>query len=156
MKSHKNNGFTIVELLIVIVVIGILAAIVIVAYNGIQTRSRVTAATAIVTAIEKKAMAYQSIYGQLPTADQLYYNQAPGNTTTNSGATEARLDGLTIAAKNTGAASQLGPATTADNGTKSARYVYQDGTCGWIDYWDYNNNRITTLSTSPSSERVGC
>lgn len=35
----KQKGFTIVELLIVIVVIGILAAITIVAYNGIQTRA---------------------------------------------------------------------------------------------------------------------
>lgn len=38
----KQKGFTIVELLIVIVVIGILAAITIVAYNGIQTRARDT------------------------------------------------------------------------------------------------------------------
>jgi prepilin-type N-terminal cleavage/methylation domain-containing protein len=36
----KQTGFTIVELLIVIVVIGILAAITIVAYNGIQQRGR--------------------------------------------------------------------------------------------------------------------
>ena len=36
----KQKGFTIVELLIVIVVIGILAAITIVAYNGIQARAR--------------------------------------------------------------------------------------------------------------------
>lgn len=37
---RKKSGFTIVELLIVIVVIGILAAITIVAYNGIQQRGR--------------------------------------------------------------------------------------------------------------------
>ena len=38
--KQKQAGFTIVELLIVIVVIGILAAITIVAYNGIQQRGR--------------------------------------------------------------------------------------------------------------------
>lgn len=42
MSKHKQLGFTIVELLIVIVVIGILASITIVAYNGIQNRARDT------------------------------------------------------------------------------------------------------------------
>lgn len=41
MKT-KQTGFTIVELLIVIVVIGILAAITIVAYDGVQQRARDT------------------------------------------------------------------------------------------------------------------
>ena len=36
---HRNRGFTIVELLIVIVVIAILAAITVIAYNGIQQRA---------------------------------------------------------------------------------------------------------------------
>ena len=40
--TQKRTGFTIVELLIVIVVIGILAAITIVAFNGIQTRAKNT------------------------------------------------------------------------------------------------------------------
>lgn len=40
MWAPKQKGFTIVELLIVIVVIGILAAITIVAYNGVQQRAR--------------------------------------------------------------------------------------------------------------------
>jgi len=37
---HKNRGFTIVELLIVVVVIAILAAITIVSYNGITQRAK--------------------------------------------------------------------------------------------------------------------
>lgn len=44
MGKHKhitsNRGFTIVELLIVIVIVAVLAAITIVAYNGIQQRAR--------------------------------------------------------------------------------------------------------------------
>lgn len=44
--KSKNLGFTIVELLIVIVVIGILAAIVIVAYNGVQDRAKSSAMAA--------------------------------------------------------------------------------------------------------------
>lgn len=44
MVKKKQNGFTIVELLIVIVIIGILAAITAVAYNGIQERAKVSRA----------------------------------------------------------------------------------------------------------------
>jgi prepilin-type N-terminal cleavage/methylation domain-containing protein len=58
MASQNKNGFTIVELLIVIVVIGILAAITIVAYNGIQQRARISAATSAVAQTTKKLEAY--------------------------------------------------------------------------------------------------
>ena len=40
MKKEKQMGFTIVELLIVIVVIGILASITVVAFSGIQQRAQ--------------------------------------------------------------------------------------------------------------------
>lgn len=63
MTAPKNRGFTIVELLIVIVVIGILAAIVIVAYNGIQLRAR-NANTASVINAYKKALGQYAIEHQ--------------------------------------------------------------------------------------------
>jgi prepilin-type N-terminal cleavage/methylation domain-containing protein len=53
MRTSKS-GFTIVELLIVIVVIAILAAISIVAYNGIQARAQNTSVQNDLVAMAKK------------------------------------------------------------------------------------------------------
>ena len=50
---HKRSGFTIVELLIVIVVIAILAAITVVAYNGIQERANSSKAKADLSQLAK-------------------------------------------------------------------------------------------------------
>jgi len=55
---QRSRGFTIVELLIVIVVIAILAAITIVAYNGIQNRAKQSAAQSRLTQANKKILAY--------------------------------------------------------------------------------------------------
>lgn len=61
--KHKQSGFTIVELLIVIVVIAILAAITIVAYNGIQQRARDSIRTDDLSTIKKVLMLYQTVNG---------------------------------------------------------------------------------------------
>lgn len=59
IKRFTKKGFTIVELLVVIVVIGILAAITIVAYSGIQQRAQ---AASIADALEKIDKAFR-LYG---------------------------------------------------------------------------------------------
>jgi len=57
-KQKNNAGFTIVELLIVVVVIAILAAITIVAYNGIQNRAKTSAAQSALSSALKKINLY--------------------------------------------------------------------------------------------------
>ncbi len=69
MKSKwatRQKGFTIVELLIVIVIIAILAAISIVAYNGIQQRARDSQRLQDVKTIAKAMEAYYIDNGVYP------------------------------------------------------------------------------------------
>lgn len=54
IKPSIGRGFTIVELLIVIVVIGILAAVTVVAYNGITQRAKASAINAEMTQLTKQ------------------------------------------------------------------------------------------------------
>ena len=58
MLKDTQKGFTIVELLIVIVVIGILAAITVVAYSGIQQRARDTVRKSDLAQLKKAILLY--------------------------------------------------------------------------------------------------
>lgn len=65
-KHNPARGFTIIELLIVIVVIAILAAITIVAYNGIQQRARDSQRKSDVATIQKALELYYLDNGFYP------------------------------------------------------------------------------------------
>lgn len=66
LVGKTSRGFTIVELLIVIVVIGILAAITIVAFTGIQTRARDAERSSEAAAIMKAVEMYRADNGSYP------------------------------------------------------------------------------------------
>jgi len=105
MRTKRQSGFTIVELLIVIVVIGILAAITIVAYSGITARAKTTQAIANVDSVQKMSEAYN--------ADLGYYPRNIIDFTT--GSTTVKLPGaITIS----------GVAATSGNGTTTIWYQY--------------------------------
>ena len=65
---HLNKGFTIIELLIVIVIIGILVAITAVSYTGITNGANTATAQSNASAVKKKATACQAKSGTWPTA----------------------------------------------------------------------------------------
>jgi prepilin-type N-terminal cleavage/methylation domain-containing protein len=71
LKQRKEQGFTIVELLIVIVVIGILAGLVITTYNGIQQKARNTERTTDLKTFQSQLEAYYANNGAYPGPDSL-------------------------------------------------------------------------------------
>ena len=62
----RKSGFTIVELLIVIVIVGILSTLVIITYNSIQARTRDSARIHSIKSLQKAVEAYYIENGQYP------------------------------------------------------------------------------------------
>jgi len=66
MKKATTAGFTIVELLIVIVVIGILAAITIVSFNGVQDKAKFAREKSDMSSINQVILLYYADNGTYP------------------------------------------------------------------------------------------
>jgi len=84
----KQSGFTIVELLIVIVVIGILAGLVITTFNGIQQKARDTERETDIKAIHAQVEAFWAQKGYYPSLTDL------NDRTANTGFVAVNLKGL--------------------------------------------------------------
>ena len=76
-----TSGFTIVELLIVIVVIAVLAAITVVAYNGIQTRARDNVRKSDIAQIVKAVELFKADNGEAPPLGTSFWCTQISNTT---------------------------------------------------------------------------
>lgn len=132
MAKSTQKGFTIVELLIVIVVIAILAAISIVAYNGIQNRSKTVSGASTASNLAKKIEAYNTIETGYPVdLAALNAGASPDYKYDDTAAVVAYLAGS--------GAGGVDAAGTYVNGSK-IRVVYQRessaaGGCVW--YWNY-------------------
>ncbi len=69
MKNSANqHGFTLIELMIVVAIIGILAAIAIPAYNDYLVRSRVTELLNVSSAAKASVSDYRIAKGSMPTS----------------------------------------------------------------------------------------
>ncbi len=84
--KKSTSGFTIVELLIVIIVISILASITIVAFNGVRARALESEKSTKFTQIYKSLLNFHTINGYYPTSSGI------------SGSAGATLIGLSLKA----------------------------------------------------------
>ena len=127
LTNNKQKGFTIVELLIVVVVIAILAEITIVSYNGITARSNSAAGLAAANTVIKKANLYNTEISTYPTA--------PSQLTSAAASTSYQLGGVTFAA-----------ATTAATTPSTLTFIACGAAVGVkVGYYDNVNNIVAYL-----------
>jgi len=145
LNTQAQKGFTIVELLIVVVVIAILAAITIVSYNGITNRANASGAKAAAASMQKKAELYAA---DGPTG------KYPFTVTALTGAPTDKTYATPASLFTSVTGSQV--ALTAENGKSSARLyvcapaaVTSTNISGLrIAFWDYETGAESTAATS--------
>ena len=136
LNNTAKSGFTIVELLIVVVVIAILAAITIVSYNGITTKANASAAKSTAATWQKKIELYQAEVGSYPFTANLLSADATKSYHITTDSLTASLSGTN--GKNSVIVMPCGSATpvTAAN-TTGAR----------IQFWDYEASTPAVTAT---------
>lgn len=153
--NERIRGFTIVELLIVIVVIAILAAIVIVAYNGVQAKARDNRRTVDMQSIQKALEVYKISNGNYPNYDPA--NEAP------DGWESSYVTGAFIKTlKTSGAIATTTPVDPINNSTSYYRYYkYTAGQYGCDstrgDYYVLQIKKLdaTTAAAGPGFQCSG-
>jgi general secretion pathway protein G len=66
--KKAQRGFTLVEMIVVIAIIGVLATIVVIRYSGQTDQAKVAAAKAHLSQFESAVISFQSQNGRLPTS----------------------------------------------------------------------------------------
>lgn len=164
----KAYGFTIVELLIVIVIIAILAAITLVSYNGITQRAKNTAIISAAEQSYKVIEAYIAANGMYPAAETACITKSSG-CTDESGATKAVSTTFNNNIATVGSLPQSVPSTTGiyyayaaqtyNGASQPARLAYYllgtNQSCGLGSVYTDTYPTFTTSTTGYTNGNAG-
>lgn len=134
MNLKTSKGFTIVELLIVIVVIAILAAISIVAFSGIQNRAKTSSGQQLANQVEKKAVAYNAIKSSYPANYAAFAEEQ-----------DSALEGISTSNLVVGEIPGSIDAAAADGGKNVFYNPCANNEGARIAYWDFTKGALSDV-----------
>ena len=168
--KQKQSGFTIVELLIVIVVIGILAAITIVAFNGVQARANDARVKSVSNQLIHALRSWNTDTGSIPKggwSSTVAYDSASSNCVDGTGGWVVKgvyacsledillAKGLIPAGLITGAPKNRNYASPSD-GRYSFMFYSCTGTNRFALYWSLDSPTAEDTANLTAVENSGC
>lgn len=129
MKKQQQKGFTLIELMIVVAIIGILAAVALPAYQDYTVRAKLSEATGMAAAAKTAVTEYYQSNGDLPTS-----NTEAGIRTINSDYVDSIAVGAAgkITVDLTATAAGIGKALDEANDSIFFTPTENSGTLTWV------------------------
>lgn len=147
MPVRKLTAFTIVELLVVLVIIGLLVGIVAYSSRAIQARSRSSTASANAEMVIRKAESWRAALGSYPTYAQLSTGKINAGDATLTGPAESRI---------TDATNTLLDAATSTP-TNELKTAYRACTTGaQTEWYDDISSAVKYIGVGGASSTAAC
>lgn len=151
MNRSKPTGFTIVELIIVIAVIGILASIIAISYTAAIDQSKTKAAYTSANVLAKKLENYYSSAGAYPTIDTTSAYTAALNSYNDSS-----LIGSSVTIIDSGSIDRTNGQTAVAVSYCTAPAAAAAATAYKIDYWDYTTGALSLKPIIGNAGSTAC